>query len=82
MLPFLLAVLSATAAVAFYRLHPLDQLSPAEITTVLAAVLDSPLVPARPITFHYVGLYKPDKADVLNYAYGGGTGLASRQLPR
>ncbi|KAF8664547.1 hypothetical protein HU200_054729 [Digitaria exilis] len=69
-------------AVASSRPHPLDPLSPAEITIVLAAVLDSPLVPARPITFHYVGLYEPDKADVLNYAYGGGTGLSSRQLGR
>lgn len=81
MLPLvLLAVLSVTAA-ASSRPHPLDPLSPAEITAVRAAVLASPLVPARPITFHYVGLDEPDKPDVLAYAYGGST-PRRRQLLR
>ncbi|RLM85994.1 hypothetical protein C2845_PM04G30060 [Panicum miliaceum] len=74
MLPLLLlAVLSVTAAAASSRPHSLDPLTPAEITAVRAAVLASPLVPARPLTFHYVGLDEPDKPDVLAYAYGGGT---------
>nr|CAB3503853.1 unnamed protein product [Digitaria exilis] len=81
MLPLLLlAVLSTTAAAASLRPHPLDPLTPAEITAIRAAVLDSPLVPARPITFHYVGLDEPDKADVLAYAYRGGT-IRRRLLP-
>jgi len=45
-------------------------------------VLASPLVPASPLTFHYVGLDEPDKADVLAYAYGGtGTGGSSLRPP-
>ncbi|KAF0905921.1 hypothetical protein E2562_008948 [Oryza meyeriana var. granulata] len=81
MLPLLLAALAVAAAVAgASRTHPLDPLSAAELTVVRAAVLASPLVPARPLTFHYVGLDEPDKPDVLSYAYGGG---ASRPvLPR
>ncbi|KAJ1291534.1 hypothetical protein BS78_02G322400 [Paspalum vaginatum] len=81
MLPVLAAVLlSITAAsAASSRPHPLDPLSPAEITAVRAAVLASPLVPARPLTFHYVGLDEPDKADVLAYAYGSSSRPA---LPR
>ncbi|CAD6217532.1 unnamed protein product [Miscanthus lutarioriparius] len=83
------AVLSVTAAASAASSrsnpHPLDPLTPEEVTAVRAAVLASPLVPARPLTFHYVGLDEPDKADVLAYAYGGtGTGgLSSRPpLPR
>ncbi|CAL5086015.1 unnamed protein product [Urochloa decumbens] len=74
LLLLLLAALSVTAAAtASSRPHPLDPLTAAEITAVRAAVLASPLVPARPITFHYVGLDEPDKPDVLAYAYGGDT---------
>ncbi|CAN6199517.1 unnamed protein product [Urochloa humidicola] len=90
MLPLLLAALSVTAAstaAVSSRPHPLDPLTPAEITAVRAAVLASPLIPARPITFHYVGLDEPDKPDVLAYAYGGVTprrrrSLLRRPLPR
>nr|CAB3452544.1 unnamed protein product [Digitaria exilis] len=49
--------------------HPLDPLSPVELTAVRSAVLASPLVPDRPINFHYVGLDEPDKGDVLSHAY-------------
>ncbi|CAN6205826.1 unnamed protein product [Urochloa humidicola] len=86
MLPLLLAaafcvcVTAAATAAASSRPHPLDPLTPAEITAVRAAVLASPLVPTRPITFHYVGLDEPDKPDVLAYAYGGVT--RRRPLPR
>ncbi|CAN6168519.1 unnamed protein product [Urochloa humidicola] len=85
MVPLLLAALSLTApatAAASSRPHPLDPLTPAEITAVRAAVLACPLVPARPITFHYVGLDEPDKPDVLAYAYGGGTPRRRRRLLR
>ncbi|KAK3125441.1 hypothetical protein QOZ80_7BG0604960 [Eleusine coracana subsp. coracana] len=69
MLPLflLLAALCATASAASHP-HPLDPLSPAEITAVRSAVLASPLIPARPLTFHYVGLDEPDKPDVLAHA--------------
>ncbi|GJN11291.1 hypothetical protein PR202_ga29471 [Eleusine coracana subsp. coracana] len=69
MLPLflLLAALCGTASGASHP-HPLDPLSPAEITAVRSAVLASPLVAARPLTFHYVGLDEPDKPDVLAYA--------------
>ncbi|CAL5086021.1 unnamed protein product [Urochloa decumbens] len=70
MLPVvILGALIAAAAAASSRPHPLDPLSAAEITAVRAAVLASPLVPARPLHFHYVGLDEPDKPDVLAYAY-------------
>jgi primary-amine oxidase len=89
MLPLLLAaVLSVTAAASAASSrsnpHPLDPLTPEEITAVRDAVLASPLVPARPLTFHYVGLDEPDKPDVLAYAYGGGGGSSSPRplLPR
>ncbi|CAN6212065.1 unnamed protein product [Urochloa humidicola] len=74
MLPVvILGVLIAAATAAFSGPHPLDPLSAAEITAVRAAVLASPLVPARPLHFHYVGLDEPDKPDVLAYAYGAAT---------
>ncbi|TVT97552.1 hypothetical protein EJB05_57182, partial [Eragrostis curvula] len=72
LLPLLVAALAVTAifpaAASRSHPHPLDPLSPAEITAVRAAVLASPLIPARPISFHYVGLDEPDKSDVLAYA--------------
>ncbi|KAL6856142.1 hypothetical protein ACP4OV_018944 [Aristida adscensionis] len=89
-LRLLLAVLSvaagaaaaATASPSRPRPHPLDPLSAAEITAVRAAVLASPLVPARPLHFHYVGLDEPDKPDVLAYAHAHGGGGAGGHLPR
>ncbi|KAL6656807.1 hypothetical protein ACP70R_004587 [Stipagrostis hirtigluma subsp. patula] len=85
-LRLLLAVLFVAAGAAAGgssrpRPHPLDPLSAAELTAVRAAVLASPLVPARPLHFHYVGLDEPDKPDVLAYAYGGGAAAGS-SLPR
>jgi primary-amine oxidase len=75
--------LCVTATATAAHRHPLDPLSPAEITAVRAAVLASPLVPARPLTFHYVGLDEPDKADVLAYAYHGASrGPHRLSLPR
>ncbi|OEL23202.1 Primary amine oxidase [Dichanthelium oligosanthes] len=84
MSPLLLAVLFiiSTAMMASSHPHPLDPLSAAELTAVRAAVLSSPLVPARPLYFHYVGLDEPDKLDVLSYAYGTATTSSSHVLPR
>ncbi|CAN6209822.1 unnamed protein product [Urochloa humidicola] len=60
--------------------HPLDPLSATELTAVRKAVLSSPIVPARPLHFHYVGLDEPEKPDVLSYTYG--TSTSSSILPR
>uniref|UniRef100_A0A0E0E1Q8 Amine oxidase n=1 Tax=Oryza meridionalis TaxID=40149 RepID=A0A0E0E1Q8_9ORYZ len=75
----------AMAASSQYSHHPLDPLTATEITAVRAAVLASPLVPARPLFFHYVGLDEPDKPDVLSYAYGAADSAATSSqmtLPR
>ncbi|CAN6197629.1 unnamed protein product [Urochloa humidicola] len=70
MLPLLLPVLLFAGTVSCNpKHHPLDPLSAVEFTAVRAAVLASPFVTDRPISFHYVGLDEPDKADVLSYAY-------------
>ncbi|KAF8664546.1 hypothetical protein HU200_054728 [Digitaria exilis] len=71
---------AAAATASSHRPHPLDPLSAAEITAVRAAVLASPLVPSRPLRFHYVGLDEPDKPDVLAYAYGAAS--SPPPLPR
>ncbi|XP_037419684.1 primary amine oxidase-like [Triticum dicoccoides] len=84
MLPLLLSAVSilAAAAASTHHPHPFDPLSPAELTAVRDAVLASPLVPARPLTFHYVGLDEPDKPDVLSYAYGNSASSSRAALPR
>ncbi|XP_047070764.1 primary amine oxidase 2-like [Lolium rigidum] len=68
MFPLILLALSILTTAASSHPHPLDPLSPAELTAVRAAVLASPLISDRPLTFHYVGLDEPDKTDVLSYA--------------
>ncbi|KAF0925533.1 hypothetical protein E2562_017144 [Oryza meyeriana var. granulata] len=52
-----------------------------EITVVRAATCASLFVPARLLYFHYVGLNKPDKLDVLSYAYGAGATATSSPNP-
>ena len=42
-------------------------------------MLASPLVPARPLYFHYVGLDEPEKPEVLSYASGASTALLPRR---
>ncbi|TVU02829.1 hypothetical protein EJB05_51678, partial [Eragrostis curvula] len=66
------------------RPHPLDPLSAAELTAISAAVFATPLVTARPLTIHYVGLDEPEKADVLAYgAYGASSSSSGAVvLPR
>ncbi|WVZ62614.1 hypothetical protein U9M48_012342 [Paspalum notatum var. saurae] len=84
MRPLVLAVLFlSTAAVAASSPphHPLDPLSAAELSAVRAAVLASPLVPARPLSFHYVGLDEPDKPDVLSY-YAAASTSSPAALPQ
>ncbi|CAL5079537.1 unnamed protein product [Urochloa decumbens] len=74
-----LCILS-TAATASPHPHPLDPLSATELTAVREAVLSSPLVPARPLHFHYVGIDEPEKPEVLSCTYG--TSTSSSILPR
>ncbi|WVZ62620.1 hypothetical protein U9M48_012348 [Paspalum notatum var. saurae] len=86
MLPLILVVISVTVAGADGTVtstphpHPLDPLSAVELTAARAAVLASALIPARPISFHYVGLDEPDKPDVLSYAYTSTSILPRRAL--
>ncbi|KAM0834198.1 hypothetical protein ACQ4PT_063766 [Festuca glaucescens] len=84
MFPFIFVALSILTTAASTHPHPLDPLSPVELTAVRAAVLASPLVPARPLTFHYVGLDEPDKPDVLSYAEAHPSSSSSSRaaLPR
>jgi len=85
MIPPLLTVLLVAAAGTVSckpHRHPLDPLSAVELTAVRSAVLASPLVPDRPISFHYVGLDEPDKADVLSYASSSSSSHRRPVLPR
>uniref|UniRef100_A0A0D9WQB5 Amine oxidase n=1 Tax=Leersia perrieri TaxID=77586 RepID=A0A0D9WQB5_9ORYZ len=68
MYPLVLTISVATAVTAISSPHPLDPLSPREITAATSAVSASPLVlPSRStITFHYVDLDEPEKPDVLS----------------
>uniref|UniRef100_A0A0D9WRQ9 Amine oxidase n=1 Tax=Leersia perrieri TaxID=77586 RepID=A0A0D9WRQ9_9ORYZ len=81
-IPVFAIILFVSAAMATITIssnaHPLDPLSAAEIAAVRTAVLASPLVPARPLYFHYVGLDEPDKPDVLSYAASPTTNLPRR----
>ncbi|TVU39769.1 hypothetical protein EJB05_13208, partial [Eragrostis curvula] len=67
MLSLIFSVLFLSGAIrASSHPHPLDPLTAAELAAVGTAVRASPLIPARPLTFHYVGLDEPDKADVIS----------------
>ncbi|KAK3126781.1 hypothetical protein QOZ80_7AG0562390 [Eleusine coracana subsp. coracana] len=69
--PLILAVLLVSAAArASSKSHPLDPLTAGEHSAVRTAVLASPLICDRPLTFHYVGLDEPDKADVISHEHG------------
>ncbi|KAG0488726.1 hypothetical protein HPP92_007333 [Vanilla planifolia] len=47
--------------------HPLDPLSPSELTTVQSVIRSSPLGLSSSLSFHYVGLDEPDKANVISW---------------
>nr|CAD1840463.1 unnamed protein product [Ananas comosus var. bracteatus] len=58
--------------------HPLDPLSPSEISTVRRIVKASPrLLSSSSLSFQYVGLDEPDKPDVLSWL----SNTAARPLP-
>jgi hypothetical protein len=71
--PLIFAALSILTTAASTHPHPLDPLSPVELTAVRAAVLASPLVPARPLNFHYVGLDEPDVTMSMDLSFFGVT---------
>uniref|UniRef100_A0A0D9WQJ2 Amine oxidase n=1 Tax=Leersia perrieri TaxID=77586 RepID=A0A0D9WQJ2_9ORYZ len=76
------STVAITMAAISLNAHPFDPLSAEEITAVRIAVLASPLVPARPLYFHYVGLDEPDKPDILSYAGYGTSSATTTNLPR
>ncbi|KAG0473740.1 hypothetical protein HPP92_015597 [Vanilla planifolia] len=47
--------------------HPLDPLSPSEISTIRSIIKSSSLLSPAPLGFHYVGLDEPDKHAVLSW---------------
>ncbi|KAG0490435.1 hypothetical protein HPP92_007298 [Vanilla planifolia] len=47
--------------------HPLDPLSPSELTTVQSVIRSSPLGLSSSLSYHYVGLDEPDKANVISW---------------
>ncbi|KAK8955304.1 hypothetical protein KSP40_PGU020984 [Platanthera guangdongensis] len=48
--------------------HPLDPLTPAELSAVRSIITSSPLNLSASLTFHYVGLDEPDKSSVLSWS--------------
>ncbi|WOL15213.1 hypothetical protein Cni_G23994 [Canna indica] len=48
--------------------HPLDPLSPSEISAVADVIKSSPLGASKSLAFHYVGLDEPDKPELLAWA--------------
>ncbi|KAI4373955.1 hypothetical protein MLD38_012012 [Melastoma candidum] len=70
LLPFLLLLphLLTAAAAPPPRPHPLNPLTPDELTLVSSTLTNSSTL-TPPFTIHYVGLDDPDKPAVLSYAY-------------
>uniref|UniRef100_A0A0E0GPS1 Amine oxidase n=1 Tax=Oryza nivara TaxID=4536 RepID=A0A0E0GPS1_ORYNI len=73
------AVATAIAALSSPLPHPLDPLSPTELTAVRSAVLAFSLVASRPISFHYVGLDEPEKPDVLSHTNAAAAAILPRR---
>ncbi|CAN6209762.1 unnamed protein product [Urochloa humidicola] len=71
-----------TAGVPHQPHHPLDPLSAVELAAARAAVLASPLIPDHPVTFHYVGLDEPDKADALSLSHSHTSSSSSSSYRR
>ncbi|XP_010935528.1 amine oxidase [copper-containing] alpha 2, peroxisomal-like [Elaeis guineensis] len=65
-LPFFLLCLSLSSA----RLHPLDPLTPSEISTIRRIIKNSSLGSSKSLTFQYVGLDEPDKPEVFSWLSG------------
>ncbi|RRT60729.1 hypothetical protein B296_00021457 [Ensete ventricosum] len=68
MSPFCFLLLSLTLVCGFR--HPLDPLTPSEISIVSSVIKSSYFGSAKSLSFHYVGLDEPDKPDVLAWSLG------------
>ncbi|PKA51128.1 primary-amine oxidase [Apostasia shenzhenica] len=51
----------------FAHPHPLDPLTPSEISSIRRIIRSSPFFSSKPLAFHYVGLDEPDKLAVLSW---------------
>lgn len=71
---FFLFCLSRSSA----RYHPLDPLTPSEISTIHSIIKSSHLASSKSLAFHYVGLDEPDKPDVLAWQSGRRAALPRR----
>ncbi|XP_010923394.3 primary amine oxidase 1 [Elaeis guineensis] len=60
------------------RYHPLDPLTPSEISTICRTIKSSHLASSKSLAFHYVGLDEPDKPDVLAWQSGRRAALHRR----
>ncbi|KAG1368767.1 Amine oxidase [Cocos nucifera] len=58
--------------------HPLDPLTPSEISTIRSIIKSSHLASSKSLAFHYVGLDEPDKPDVLAWQSGRRAALPRR----
>ncbi|KAG0473749.1 hypothetical protein HPP92_015606 [Vanilla planifolia] len=63
----LLLVLCYIYCICSGHLHPLDALSPSEISTIQSIIKSSSHLSPNPFGFHYVGLDEPDKHAVLTW---------------
>ncbi|KAK8935225.1 hypothetical protein KSP39_PZI013865 [Platanthera zijinensis] len=59
--------------------HPLDPLTPAELSAVRSIITSSPLNLSASLTFHYVGLDEPDKSSVLSWSSAYSSSLPPRR---
>ncbi|XP_020575346.1 primary amine oxidase 1-like [Phalaenopsis equestris] len=48
--------------------HPLDPLTPSELSTIRSIITSSPLNLSSSLSFHYVGLDEPDKSTILSWS--------------
>ncbi|XP_020091581.1 primary amine oxidase 1-like [Ananas comosus] len=64
----LLSLFSTSCSLISTSPHPLDSLTPDEITAIRRVILASPLGSSSgPLSFHYVGLDEPDKPQLLSF---------------
>lgn len=74
----LLLLCSVRPGLSFTHLHPLDPLTPSEISAIRNTIKSSPLASSvSPFGFHYVGLDEPDKSTFLSWQ----SDPSSRPLP-
>ncbi|CAL9169808.1 unnamed protein product, partial [Musa hybrid cultivar] len=67
MSPFFFLLLLSFELACSYR-HPLDPLTPSEISIVSSVIKTSHFGSSKSLSFHYVGLDEPDKPDLLEWS--------------